>query len=89
MKLNLISDIGGRAMARAMMQAYQMGYDDAKKLAEANRKIYPRKTGFTIAKSLASKFHDEQASFLRNAYGAGMWQYKTGRAPKIGSKIYE
>lgn len=76
MKLNLVSDLGGRAFARAMRQAYDMGYNDAVELNKADRRIYPRKTGEEIVREIAIKALKEHASFLRQAYGAGMWQYK-------------
>lgn len=76
MRLNLIADPGGRHFARAMSQAYQSGYDDAKALNKNGRKIYPRKTGMQITKEIASKALGEHTKFLRSAYGAGMWQYK-------------
>lgn len=76
MRLNLVSDMGGRSFSRAMAQAYQMGYDDAKKLNKKDRNIYPRKTGAEIVETIASKALVEHAKFLRGAYGAGMWQYK-------------
>jgi len=75
-RLNLVSDPGGRSLKRAMSQAYQMGYDDAKALKKAGRRIYPRKTGKDIAKELTSKALEDHASFLRQSYGAGMWQYR-------------
>lgn len=76
MKLNLISDPGGRSLKRAIAQAYQMGYDDAKALKKAGRRIYPRKTGKQISKALVSRARIDHATFLRQAYGAGMWQYR-------------
>ena len=76
MRLNLLADPGGRHFARAMSQAYQMGYDDAKELKKKGRRIYPRKTGLQITKEIASKALEEHTKFLRSAYGAGMWQHK-------------
>jgi len=76
MKLNLISDAGGRSFARAMSQAYQMGYDDAMKMHADGKRIYPRKSGVEIAKDIVSKAHKEHSAFLRYAYGAGMYQYR-------------
>ena len=76
MRLNLVQDMGGRSLKRAMSQAYQMGYDDAKVLHKEGRRIYPRKSGKEIAKELASRALKDHASFLRQSYGAGMWQYR-------------
>lgn len=76
MLLNLVSDLGGRSMARAMSRAYQMGYEDAKALHRDGKKIYSRKSGKKIAKEIASRYRKEHGAFLRQAYGAGMWQYK-------------
>ena len=76
MRLNLMSDPGGRSLKRAMSQAYQMGYDDAKALHKKNRRIYPRKTGTQIGKDIVSRAHPEHLKFLRASYGAGMWQYR-------------
>jgi len=59
-----------------MSLAYQMGHDDAKELRKKKRRIYPRKTGKEIAAALTSKALAEHAKFLRQAYSAGMWQYK-------------
>lgn len=81
MLLNLVSDPGGRAMARAISRAYQMGYDDAKTLHRDGRKIYSRKSGKKIAKEIASLYRKEHCKFLRQAYGAGMWQYRQAVGP--------
>lgn len=78
MRLNLVADPGGRNLRHAMSQAYQMGYDDGKAMKEGGRDIYPRKTGKSIVKEIASKARKDHAHFLRSAYGAGMWQYRKG-----------
>lgn len=83
MRLNLINDIGGRSFARAMSQAYSMGYDDAKELHSRGKRIYARKTGKDIARALTSKASSIHASFLRKSYGAGMYQYARNVAPKL------
>ncbi len=76
MRLNLVSDPGGRSLARAMQQAYQLGYEDAKELNKNGKRIYPRKSGADIAKALTTRALKDHATFLRQSYGAGMWQCK-------------
>lgn len=73
-KPSLISDPGGRKFARAMTEAYWMGYKDAKELKKDGRRIYPRKSGKEIAKEVAAELLKDHAAFLRQAYGAGMYQ---------------
>jgi hypothetical protein len=72
--LNLKKDFGGRRMAIAMSQAYQMGLDDARALKKLGREIYPRKTGKVIASEIASEFTEDQSKFLQASYAAAMWQ---------------
>ena len=62
-------------MARAMGQAYQMGYDDARALKKLGRLIKPRKTGEQIASLLVADATKEQAGYLQQAYASAMWQF--------------
>lgn len=74
MRLNLISDQGGRSFARALQRAYQMGYDDAKAQHKKGRPIYAQRNGIEIAKAIVSKALTGHKKFLRSAYSAGLWQ---------------
>lgn len=76
MKLNLLSDIGGRNMERALLKAYRMGYSDAKKLHKRGAKVRALMTGEQITKEICSQCREEHIPFLRSAYGAGLSQYK-------------
>lgn len=76
MKLNLISDIGGRSMERALVRAYRMGYEDARKLHKRGSKPRALLTGEQVAKAICTQCRDAHVSFLRSAYGAGLSQYK-------------
>jgi hypothetical protein len=73
-KLNLVSDHGGRSMERALVRAYRLGYEDATKLRKRGAKMRPLRTGETLAKEICSRCYPEQIPFLRSAYGAGLMQ---------------
>ena len=75
-KLNLISDIGGRNMERALAKAYRMGYEDARSLHKRGSKSRALKTGEQIVKEVCSQCKTFHIPFLRSAYGAGLSQYK-------------
>jgi hypothetical protein len=75
MKLNILSDLGGRNMERALSRAYRMGYEDAKKLYKRGAKLRALRTGEQIAKEICTQCHKQHVPFLRSAYGAGLAQY--------------
>ncbi len=74
MKLNLISDLGGRSMERALIRAYRLGQDDAIKLRKRGSKPRALRTGGELAKELCSRYRKSQIPFLRSAYSAGLDQ---------------
>ena len=76
MKLNLLSDLGGRNMERALSRAYRMGYDDAKKLHKRGAKSRALRTGEQVTKEICSHCREDHVTFLRSAYSAGLNQYK-------------
>ncbi len=75
MKLNLISDLGGRSMERALIRAYRMGYEDAKTLHKRGAKPRALRTGEQIAKEICTQCREHHTTFLRSAYGSGLAQY--------------
>lgn len=76
MRLNLISDRGGRSMERALAKAYRMGYEDARKLDKRGAKVRALRTGDELTKAICSHCNPHHITSLRSAYGAGLAQYK-------------
>ena len=76
MKLNLMSDPGGRSFARAMQRAYQMGYDDGRAMKKKGIQVRAKIKCFELAKSITSASTKKHAQYLRGSYGAGLWQYR-------------
>lgn len=75
MKLNLVSDHSGRQLERALRRAFQLGFEDAKKLKKrGSSQVRSLRTGEEIAKDLTSQCKKDYIPFLRSAYGAGLFQ---------------
>ena len=74
MKLNLVADSGGRQLERALRRAFQLGFEDAKKLKKRGSQVRSLRTGEEIAKELTMQCKKDHIPFLRSAYGAGLFQ---------------
>jgi hypothetical protein len=74
MKLNLIADSSGRQLERALGRAFRIGFDDAKKLKKRGSQVRALRTGEEISKELTVQCRKDHITFLRSAYGAGLFQ---------------